>query len=255
MSSASARLFEALDAIAAEPAGLSVSELARELELSRATASRMLASLVEAGLVARTESQRHVLDFRLWVWGLQASSRARRLAELARPVALHVSRSADVLVATSVLYGKNVVFLEVCIPSHGTMLVLPAENPMPAYACAPGKAILAFASPEKRRIALQGPLQPYTEATLTRPDQLETEFAEIRDRGYALNRQEYLPDTVGIAVPIFEASGDVVAAVSSSGPASEWTSERLEDLVPMLRSISDSVSAALGYSRTAAIVG
>jgi len=255
MSSASKRLFEALDAIASEPAGLGVSELARELEVSKATASRMLASLVDAGLVTRNESQRHVLDFRLWVWGLQASSRARRLAELARPVALHVSRSANVLVATSVLYGKNVIFLEVSVPSHGSTLVLPAENPLPAYACAPGKAILAFASPEKRELALQGPLTPYTEATLTTPGQFEKEFAEIREKGFALNRQEYLNDTVGIAVPIFEASGEVVAAVSSSGPAAEWSPERLEALVPMLRSISDSVSAALGYSRTAAIVG
>jgi DNA-binding IclR family transcriptional regulator len=255
MSSASKRLFEALDAIAAEPAGLGVSELARELEVSRATASRMLASLVDAGLITRTESQRHVLDFRLWVWGLQASSRARRLAELARPVALHVSRTANILVATSVLYGRNVIFLEVSIPSNGSTLVLPAENPMPAYACAPGKAILAFASPEKRELALQGPLTPYTEATLTSLEQLENEFAEIREKGYALNRQEYLNDTVGIAVPIFDASGAVVAAVSSSGSTPAWNSDRLQELVPMLRSISDSVSAALGFSHTANIVG
>jgi DNA-binding IclR family transcriptional regulator len=133
--------------------------------------------------------------------------------------------------------------------------VLPAENPMPAYACAPGKAILAFASPEKRELALQGPLTPYTEATLTSLEQLENEFAEIREKGYALNRQEYLNDTVGIAVPIFDASGAVVAAVSSSGSTPAWNSDRLQELVPMLRSISDSVSAALGFSHTANIVG
>jgi DNA-binding IclR family transcriptional regulator len=255
MSSASKRLFEALDAIASEPGGLGVSDLARELNVSKATASRMLASLVEAGLINKTASQRHVLDFRLWVWGLQASSQARRIAEIARPMALHVSRTANVHVATTVLYARQTIFVEICIPSHGATVVQPGANPLPAYACAPGKVMLAYASQEKKDLALEAPLKAYTNSTLTTTAAIEEEFAVVREKGYALNRQEYVSDTVGVAVPIFDGTGEVVAAVSSSGPASAWTTEGLEGLVPMLKSISDSVSAALGFSRTAVIVG
>ena len=255
MSSASQRLFDALDAIAAEPEGLGVTELARELSVSKATASRMLSALVEAGLIMKTASQRHVLDFRMWVWGLQASSRARGLAEVARPMALHVSRTAGILVATTVLYGKDVIFLEMCMPSYGATVVLPGEGLLPAYACAPGKAILAFASPEQLQPIFDAGLKSYTESTITSREALEEDFSVIRERGYALNLREFRPETVGVAVPVFNGAGDVVAAISSSGPAAAWPVEKLEALVPMLRSISDSASAALGFSRTAALVG
>jgi len=255
MSSASKRLYEALDAIGSEPGGITVTDLARELDVSKATASRLLASLVEAGLVIKTDSQRHVFDFRLWVWGVQASARARRIAEIARPVAIHVVGTTDALIATTILYRKLAVFLEVMIPSHGATVVIPGAKVIPAYACAPGKAILAFASPERQREALQGPLKAFTGATLTSPEDLQKEFAVIREKGYALNRCEYFTDTVGVAVPIFDGNGEVVAAVSSSGPTSIWNIERLEGLVPSLRSISDSASAALGYSRAANMMG
>jgi len=255
MSSASQRIFEALDAIGAEPDGIGVTELARELDVSKATASRMLASLVEAGLVTKLDSQRHVLDFRLWVWGLQASARVRRIAEIVRPVAMHVVDINDALVAVTVLYGKYAVYLEVLIPAHGATIVLPGSKIIPAHACAPGKAMLAFAGPEKKREALNGPLKRYTDLTITTVEELDAEFAVIREKGYALNRGEFFTDTIGVAVPILDASGEVVAAVSSSGPTNTWTIERLESMVPMLRSVSDSASAALGFSLTANMVG
>jgi DNA-binding IclR family transcriptional regulator len=255
MSSASKRLYEALDVIGSERGGVAVTDLARELDVSMATASRLLASLVDAGFVTKTDSQRHVLDLRLWVWGVQASAGSRRIAEIARPMAIHVVGVTDALIATTILYKKLALFLEVMLPSHGATVVLPGGKIIPAYACAPGKAILAYANPDRQREALQGPLKAYTAATLTSMEELQREFAVIREKGYALNRSEYYADTVGVAVPIFDGNGEVLAAVSSSGLTTSWDIERLEGLVPHLRSISDSASAALGYSRTANMFG
>ncbi len=246
---------EALGAIATEPSGITVTDFARKLAVSKATASRLLASLVNAGFVTKVDPQRHVLDFQLWLWGVEASARARRIADITRPAAIHVAGATDALIATTILYGKDAIFLEVLIPSHGTTIVHQGPSIIPAYACAPGKVMLAYASPERQQKALEGPLRSYTDATLTSHEALQREFTLIREKGYALNRGEYLVDTIGVAVPIYDGSGEAVAAVSSSGSTASWDLERLKGFVPMLRSISDSASAALGYSMTANVVG
>jgi DNA-binding IclR family transcriptional regulator len=255
MAAASTRLFDALEAIAGEPGGLAVTDFARKIGVSKATASRLLASLVEAGFVTKLDSQRHVLDFQLWLWGLQAAAPARRIAEITRPAAIHAAAAADALIATSILHGKYAVFLEVLTPSQGTTIVHQASSVLPAHASAPGKVILAFAGAERQRRALEGPLQAYTSATLTTEEALQEEFAVIREKGYALNRGEIYTDTVGVAVPIFDSNGEAVAAVSSSGSSAAWGIERLTALVPTLKSISDSASAALGYSYASNIMG
>jgi DNA-binding IclR family transcriptional regulator len=255
MASASRRMFEALEAIASEPGGIAVTDFARKLGVSKATASRLLASLVEAGFVTKADAQRHVLDLQVWIWGVEAAARVRRLAEIVRPVAIQAAAANDALIATTILHRQQAVFVEVLIPSHSTTVVVHGPRIIPAYACAPGKAILAFAGPERQQKALQGKLRRFTDATLTSPPELQQEFALIRERGYALNRGEYLADIVGVAVPVCDGSGDVVAAVSSSGSTANWDIERLTALVPTLKTISDSASAALGYSLTASRVG
>jgi DNA-binding IclR family transcriptional regulator len=255
MANASRRIFEALEAIASEPDGVAVTDFARKLGVSKATASRLLASLVEAGFVTKADAQRHVLDLQLWIWGVQAAARVRRIAEIVRPAAIHAAAANDALIATTVLCGQQAVFLEVLIPSHGTTVVAHGHSIIPAYACAPGKAILAFAGPERQQKALPCTLQRFTDATLTSLPELQQEFALIRARGYALNRGEYYADTVGVAVPIFDGSGDVVAAVSSSGSTAQWSIDRLTALVPALTVIRDAASAAMGYSPTANRIG
>src|SRR3954465_11674811 len=84
MNNSLSRTAQAFDLLASHPRGLSVTELAEKLHTSKSTSSRLLASLVESGLVERDEAQRHFLDVRFWTWGVQA---ARRLAvlDIARP--------------------------------------------------------------------------------------------------------------------------------------------------------------------------
>lgn len=255
MASASQRLVEALGAVSAHPEGLTVTDLSRKLEISMATGSRLLASLVDAGLVSKVDQQRHVLDLRIWSLGVQAAAPVRRIADIARPMVIDAVRNSDLLIALAVLHGRDAVFLEVSTATRGAVVVAPNAATMPAHACAPGKAILAYSDPAVVDAFLDQPLEQVTDATITSPEALRDELVRTRARGYALNLGEYQPETVAVAVPVFDEKRQPVASVGSSGPATALSEADLQAAAVVLSALSDSISAALGYFPEAHMVG
>lgn len=90
MSGSAERLVEALEAVSANPEGVSVTEAARSLGMSKAAASRLLASLATAGLMERDSAQRYVLGLRLWEFGAQAARRLR-ITDISRSLLLETA--------------------------------------------------------------------------------------------------------------------------------------------------------------------
>src|SRR5688572_15566291 len=121
MSNLLSRMPQVYDILAQHPRGLSVTEFAERLKINKSNSSRMLASLVEAGLVERDEAQRHYLNVRFWTWGVQA---ARRLAvlDIARP---HIAASVkewQCPAYIAVVRGDQTIYLESTTPSKDGVL-------------------------------------------------------------------------------------------------------------------------------------
>jgi IclR family transcriptional regulator, KDG regulon repressor len=234
------------DLLAENPRGLSVTELADKMSTSKSTSSRLLASLVEAGLVERDDAQRHFLDVRFWTWGVQA---ARRLGvlDIARPhVAAAVKRwNSPAYIA--VVRGDQTIYLESMTISKDDAMFNVVSYAVPVYACAPGKAILAFSRQEAKEAVLRGPLKKFTPQTFATREELAAELDQISRQGYAVNRGEYYNNNhIAAAVPILDHAGEPVAAVCFYGMTDE---ETLRELVPPLLELGDVISASLGYNR------
>ena len=117
----------------------------------------------------------------------------------------------------------------------------------PLYATSSGKVLLAHAPDAVRKEVLSGVLQSFTPATITDPEALRLNLDEIVERGWGCTVEEYEVGLNALAAPVRGADGDVIAALSVSGPAFRLKPEDHPRLARRVVSGADELSRRLGF--------
>ncbi|MGX1480708.1 UNVERIFIED_CONTAM: DNA-binding IclR family transcriptional regulator [Streptomyces canus] len=118
----------------------------------------------------------------------------------------------------------------------------------PVYATSSGKILLAHLSAKERDAVLAAStVQKHTPHTLTARTKLEKNLAEARERGYAVTLEELEIGLQALAAPIRSHDGEVIAALSASGPSYRFTEERIHEIAPVLIKGADEISHRMGY--------
>jgi DNA-binding IclR family transcriptional regulator len=119
---------------------------------------------------------------------------------------------------------------------------------VPAHATAVGLALLAH-HPELVDVVVASGLKRWTTDTIADAATLRRRLAEVRRRGYAVNRRGWLDATAGVAAPVIVASGDAVASVGISGPVRRLARPGgLDGLRPLVQAAATAVAARLETS-------
>ena len=232
---------------------LGVSDLSRELDLSRSTTHRYVATLAALGYLQQdAASRKYRLGLRVLDLGFSVIN-SMELRALASP---HLQQLSDELAHTvnmAVLDGADIVYVERCRTSrHGQRdidLNLHVGSRLPAYCTSMGKVLLAFLSEEDLDVVLgrikfsrRGP------NTLAGKRALLDDLERVRTTGVGVNNEELAYGLRSIAVPVRGTSGEVVAAINL---AAHRTMASMDDLVgrlgPALKRTADEISARLGY--------
>jgi DNA-binding IclR family transcriptional regulator len=116
----------------------------------------------------------------------------------------------------------------------------------PLHATSSGKILLAWADEQTLEDALDT-LERFTPHTITSRSKLLAELERTRDRGWASTSQELEIGLNAVAAPIRDASGEVAAAVSVSGPAYRLTVDSFPSVTDKLRTGADEISTRIGY--------
>ena len=247
------RIVEVLDLISKQPNGVSVTELSHLLDITKASASRLLASYVDAGLLERDAAQRHWPGLRLWSLGARALQHFRS-AEICRPIIFEAAKSTGTGLYIATLRGSTMYYIEQVGP--GIPVTMLIHTVLPVHASGPGKAILAFSSPSViESILAKAPFERFTEHTVCTREEMEREIAEIRRQGYAVNRGEYDESAVGLAVPVFDHTGKPVLSVGNTCAPEELTEAYIARVAPTVVEVGSALSAALGYTPIGLRVG
>lgn len=209
------RAISVLECLGAADRALGVSELARRTGISKSSAHRIAAELVENGLIER-QGTGYRLGLRLFELG-QRAPRLRDLRDAARPFMSDLREAAGHSVHLAVLDGDSVVYLDVLRSPTGPPLPTRAGGRWPAHGTGIGKAILAFSPAEVVDRVLAAGLPRLSERTITTAGRLASELTRIRERGIAYDLEESRPGVACVASPIVGADGDVVAGLSVSG--------------------------------------
>jgi DNA-binding IclR family transcriptional regulator len=117
----------------------------------------------------------------------------------------------------------------------------------PAYCTAEGLAILAFQPPDVIAAVSAAGLAPRTPQTITDPECLREQLAEVRKRGCAVEDEESEVGMRAIAAPIRDDSGSVVAAVGVAGPVTRLSKRTIAAFVPHVIETAAAISRRLGY--------
>ncbi|MBK1787804.1 IclR family transcriptional regulator [Prauserella cavernicola] len=199
-----------------EPRG--VSELARQLDLTRSNVHRTLQTLTAAGY-ARQGSTPGTYECTLKLFELSSAVMDR--VDVTRVAAPHMRRLAEVTEETvhlSTLSGAEVVYLDKIESPQPVRAYSSIGGRAPAHCVASGKALLAELS-ESNVDALFGDEVPASTGRGVRDrTELAAELASIRERGYAVNHGEWRESVGGVAAVIVNAAGAVEASIGVSGP-------------------------------------
>jgi DNA-binding IclR family transcriptional regulator len=235
------KAFDVLGAFSHRRRVLTLSEISRHSGLPKSTAHRVLTMLIEVGAVEQVPGGYQV-GLRMFSLGVLPPEAALREAALPHLEELH--RHTGEILHLAILRGPDVVYLEKLLP-RGTSVVMPSVigDRMPATVTGVGKVLLAFSPRQERAAALAGPLPRRTERSLGTLDALNRELDAIRERGYALDREEAAVGVSCVAVPILAdpagtgpartGPGDpggsrrAIAAISVSYPASSGSGQAL----------------------------
>ncbi|MGH7498299.1 MAG: IclR family transcriptional regulator [Gemmatimonadales bacterium] len=243
-----ARALAVLDHLAsADATGLGVTELSRRLGVHRSTSSRVLMTLQRAGFVERDPvTEKYCAGERV----LELASRVPprlQLRHVAEPYLRRLEGKAGETVTLAAFQGFEAVTLAFVRSRH--LLSATPENgrPAPAHCTALGKSLLAFQPESVIARVLERELVAYTPRTITDIRRLRIEIDRIRKRGYALSIEERELALTGVAAPVRDSRGEVVASVGISGPLQRLTPKRLEQLAPDVVEAADDLSGWLGY--------
>ncbi len=207
------RAVRILETLTPEEPALTVSEIARRSGLHVATASRLVATLVGHGLLARRADGRVAVGVRLFELALRASP-ALGLREAAMPFLEDVHAVVGHHVQLGVLEGTEVLFVERLSAPGAVVNYTRIAGRLSLHASSSGVVLLAHGPRELQEQVLAGPLEAYTRATVTDPARLRALLADVRRTGAAVLAGHLHEDATGVAVPVRDRDQRVVAALS-----------------------------------------
>jgi IclR family acetate operon transcriptional repressor len=94
---------------------------------------------------------------------------------------------------------------------------------------------------------LSQPMKTFTEKTVTSPEGIRAQLEEIRRQGYALDYEEFEHGVCAIAAPIFNRSGNIIAAIGGPSPMSRMTPERIQQIAEAFMEAAKGISHRMGY--------
>jgi IclR family transcriptional regulator, acetate operon repressor len=223
-------------------------QICRSAQLPRSTVFRVLTVLEQAGLIGKHADGRHF-------------GKAQELSSWAREALLATSTKPSRRHVLAALVEEVGFTCNLTIPNGNSMMYLdrierrwPLPSSMhpgallPLYASACGKLFLTYMPLAARnRFVKHCPLVQITGKTLTNTDALKAELERIREAGYSLDNEEYLPGICCLAVPVYNIAGKLVASVAMHWPTAEQSVEKAESRLPALKAAAVKIGATIDW--------
>lgn len=227
-----------------------VREVAVKLKMAKSSTHDLMSSLAKLGLLNKTEDNRYRLGWRLVTLSETLLATTELLRE-ARPVMEELAAQYQETIHLAVLDDTQAVYVDKLEGRQAVRVELTSLGArLYAHCSALGKVLLAYCSEEEvRRIIRTAGLPKFTPNTITSEEELGQALVKIRKQGYAYDLEEILPDLCCVAAPIYNHTGQVIAAISMSLPAYRFRRSQTEYRDAVVRT-AKIISERLGYYLT-----
>lgn len=229
-----------LSCFTVEEPKLGVSELAKRTGLLKSSVHNMLTTLEACSMIERTSDGKYTLGVRCLCLG-SVYRMTRDSNKLIRTALTELSEITGETVNLAVCRDQDVIYLDNIRVRASHLTLDYSGETAPLYCTGVGKSILAYLPRQRQEQVLNSKLVPYTQYTITDPEELARELVLIRERGYAVDRGEHEYDIACVAMPILNEFGAPVASVSVSGLEAHFTEEKIEEFCKYLRKTAERV--------------
>ena len=226
---------------------MGVTEIARQLGLSKAVIHRVLTTLAARDYLQVDESTRR---YRLGPMALVLGSAYLErldLRNLALPRLQELSARTGETATFSLRNGFTRMYVDQVTPDREIKMSVAIGKSFPLHAGSSSKSFLAFLSEDEQEAYLRDrELTPLTGTTIVDASQLRSELAAIRERGYAISLEERQAGAGSLAAPILDRSGRPIGAISVCGPVERFRSQ-MDAIPPLLLSACQELSRQFGH--------
>jgi DNA-binding IclR family transcriptional regulator len=224
-----------------------VTEVAAELGVHKSTAFRLVAVLESRGFVEQLADRgKYRLGFGV-VRLAGAAAAQLDIAQEGRRICEALAADVEETVNIAILDSDRAVNVSqvrgpAALSTHNWV-----GQGTPLHATSSGKVLLSYAADAVRKDVLSRDLQRYTPATITDPEQLQEHLDRVVERGWGSTVEEYEVGLNAVAAPVRDAQGDVVAALSVSGPSFRMDAQDFPALARRVVAAADELSRRLGF--------
>jgi IclR family KDG regulon transcriptional repressor len=223
-----------------------LTELARELGLTKPNVYRLLSTLSVLGYVKKDPSTTlYSPTLKLWEMGSMLV-RDVDLQTVAGPRLRRLCEDTRESVQLAVFDAGFVVYVDKVDSQQPLKAITSIGSRLPATVTSTGKAMLAWLTMADLDKSVDQ-VKRFTPLTMTKRRDIERDLEETRERGYSINRGEFRLGVCGIAAPVRDSSGGVVAAIGVWGAEKSILGSRRDELAHMTVSAASEISRELGF--------
>ncbi len=227
---------------------VSLGELASRTRMIKSSVFRILYTLVQLGYAEKDTQGRYSLTSR-WENLCLGAQPTRELIRLSGPLMTVLLNRFKETVNLGVIDGGDVLYIHVIESPYAFRLAAHAGMRSPLFSTALGKCLLSHLLEEQVDAILQKyPIQHLTDHTVRDSAAFKRELGRVREHGFAVDNGEDSSGARCVAAPIFNAAGEVVAAISISGPAGRINHKRDGELAQSLMDTCRRISTTLRYT-------
>lgn len=226
---------------------LGVTEIANELNIHKSTVFGLLATLENRGFIQQNkETGKYKLGLKLFELG-NLVQEGMDLRTIAAPYIAHLVEKHGETVHLVIHDQGEVIYIDKRDNQSNIRIISRVGSRLPMHCTGVGKCLLAYLPPEEIDNVISKGLHPFTPNTITDPERLKNELEKIRINGYSFDMEEIEMGLRCVAAPIRDYSGEVIAAISLSGPSIRMDEKKMEELVNSIKETAEKISQNLGY--------
>lgn len=229
-----------------EPMG--VTEIAQALGVDKSSAFHLLSTLANRGFVEQdARDRRYKLGLRIVELSRRALDRIE-LRAVAKPTLKLLQQRTGEAAHLAIMADRSVVYIDAVDSGANLNVNTEIGRRAPAHCTAIGKSLIAWLpSEELEKFVGESPLVRYTPRTITTLRELIPHLETVRERGYAVDDEEFDPGVRCVAAAARDYRGKVVASVGISGPAIRVTLERIPEIGTTVLEAAREISRLLGH--------
>ena len=228
--------------------GLGITEISSLVNLHKSTVHRLLSTLIYKGYVVQDEeSSKYKITFKLFELGSKKVHKLD-LLEISRPYTKMLMESVNEVVHLIIREETDIVYIDKVEANNTISMASRIGKRNPLYCTATGKAILAFLpEDEVLKVWNSSKIVKLTKNTNIDFILFKKELQEVKKNGYAIDDEENEIGVKCVGAPIFDMNGDVVAAISVTGPVTRITDDKIDFISNEVMQCTNLISKEMGY--------